>query len=254
MKRKLLPSLCAVAALAVWATPAAADPSAGPKICSSAGTAVSGTYGNLTIRGNAYVRQGTTLTVRHNLEVAQGSCLDAFTLGTVRVRNNVLVDRKAILALGCTPASIGPTPPCNNDTTNDTVDGSIIATSPLTMYLDGDTIHGSVVSTGGGPGPTMDPYVNFPIKDNVIDGNLIVHGWQGTWFGALRDTVGQDMVITNNVGVAIGEFGPDSTEIATNTVSGNLICLDNNPPAQFGDSGGLPNTVGGHKIGQCAGL
>ena len=254
MKRILLPGVCVVAALAVWATPAAADPFAGPPICSSAGTAVSGTYGNLRITGNAYVKKGTTLTVRHNLEVAPGSCLDAFTLGTVHVGNNVIVDRGAILALGCTPGSIGPTPPCNNDTTKDTVDGSILAYNAFTMYLDGDTIHGSVISNGGGPGPTMDPYVNFPIKDNVIDGALDVNGWEGTWFGALRNTVGRNMVITKNIGVAIGAFGPDSTEIATNTVGGDLICKDNNPAAQLGDSGGTPNTVAGAKVGQCAGL
>ena len=36
--------------------------------------------------------------------------------------------------------------------------------------------------------------------------------------------------------------GSDSTEVADNVVSGNLICQANTPPAQLGDSGGDPNT------------
>ncbi len=44
------------------------------------------------------------------------------------------------------------------------------------MYRDGDTVWGNIISTGGGPGLTVDPYVNFPIKDNTIHGNVIVGG------------------------------------------------------------------------------
>jgi hypothetical protein len=41
----------------------------------------------------------------------------------------------------------------------------------------------------------------------------------------------------------------------TNTIGGNLICQNNTPPAQVNpDDGGLPNTVTGNKIGECAGL
>ncbi len=122
------------------------------------------------------------------------------------------------------------------------------------MYLDGDTVHGNVISIGGGPGPTLNPYVNFPIKDNTILGNLVVQGWKGAWFGVLRDTVRGNVILADNVGVTIDDLGtPDSTEVATNTISGNLICVGNVPAAQVGDSGGTPNTVGGHKIGQCCG-
>ena len=62
-------------------------------------------------------------------------------------------------------------------------------------------------------------------------------------------------MLLHNAGVAIGDASHlDSTEVATNTISGNLICLFNSPAARPGDSGGLPNTVGGHKIGECSGL
>jgi len=247
---------CAVLAVAAWAAVAAADPTAGPPICSSAGTALAGTYnGNLTVTGNAYVAAGTTLTVNGNLTIAPGACLDAFTLGTVNVGGNVLVGQNAVLALGCTPGSLGPPfdqPPCDGQTTNDVVGGNVVGDRPLTMYLDGDTIHGNVVSTGGGPGPTFSPYINFPIKDNTIGGNVVVTGWQGAWFGVIRNHVGGNVLVSGVVGVAIGDFGtPDSTEIATNTISGNLVCTGNSPAAQLGDSGGTTNTVGGVKVAEC---
>jgi hypothetical protein len=252
VKLRLLIGLCAVLAAVVFAQSASADPFEGPPICSSAGTALAGTHGDLTVTGNAYVAKGTTLTVTGNLVLAPGACLDAFTLGTVNVRGNVLVGKGAVLGLGCSPGSIGPVPPCGTTTTSDTVGGSIIANQPLTMYLDGDSIRGSVVSLGGGPGPTFSPYINFPIKENTIGGNLFVAGWEGAWFGALRNSVHGDVTLLHNVGVAIGETGaPDSNEVVTNTISGNLICLANSPAPQFGDSGGAPNAVGGHKIGQC---
>jgi hypothetical protein len=242
--------LCGALTLAVFAAGAAADPFVGPPICSSAGKSLSGTHRNLTIRGNAYVGKRHTLRVRGTLKLARGACLDAFTLGTVHVGKNLVVERGATLALGCTPNSIGPVPPCGTKTTNDTVGGSIIGHHPLTMYLDGNTIGGNVVSIGGGPG-LHGQFLNFPIKDNTIGGKLVVRGWHGGWVGAIRDTVGGKLVFSRNGSVQ----DPDSNEVQTNTVGGDLICWRNSPPAHVNpDDGGLPNTVGGDKIGQCAGL
>jgi len=111
-------------------------------------------------------------------------------------------------------------------------------------------IHGNVVSIGGGPG-LGGPYTNFPIKDNTIDGDLIVLGWQGAWVGAIRNTVGGSLIFSGNRSVQ----DTDSNEVQTNTVRGNLICLLTPPAAHVNPAdAGLPNTVGGHKIGQCAGL
>ena len=78
-----------------------------------------------------------------------------------------------------------------------------------------------------------------------------MNDWQGGWIGALRDTVGGNLVLTNNAslvhqtpvgcddndqnpanhctGFATGA-DPDSTEVATNTIAGNLICYGNTPP------------------------
>lgn len=253
IKAAILLSVCASLALAASASTAAADPFEGPPICSSAGTAISGNYLNLRITGNQYVPSGSTLTVRGNLTVANGACLDAFTLGTVQVGGSVLVGDGAILGLGCSPGAIGPEPPCGFTTTNDSVGGSIIANRPLTMYLTAVTVHGSVESLGGGPGPVFDPYVNYPIKEDKIGGNLFVSGWEGAWFGALRNTVHGTVTVLNNVGVTISEETglPDSSEIVSNTIGGNLVCWGNDPAPQLGDSGGTPNKVAGRKIGQC---
>jgi hypothetical protein len=241
--------------LAIPAVPAAADPTAGPPICSSAGSALSGNYDTLTIHGNAYVPSGATLSVSGNLTLAPGSCLDAFTVATVTVGRNVIVRSGATLGLGCSPGAIGPEPPCGNETTDDTVGGNIVANGANTMYLTAVTVHGNIISNGGGPGPVLDPYVNFPIKENTVFGNIIVRGWEGAWFGILRNNVHGNVIAVNNVGVTTGEGTElDSTEIVTNTIGGNLICFGNTPPAQIGDSGGTPNVVAGNKIGECSSL
>jgi hypothetical protein len=245
LRLRLLLGLCAVLALGVWVAPAAADPGSVP-ICPSAGTALSGSHGNLTITGDAYVAGTATLTVRGNLTLAPGSCLDAFSLGTVTVGGNILVHKGATLGLGCTGNSIGPGPPCNGMTTDDTVGGNITGNQPLTMYLDGDTVDGNVVSNGGGPGLGL-PFLNFPVKDNAIGGNLIVQGWHGGWAGAIRNVVGGNLIFSRNVSM----LDPDAMEVVTNAISGNLICMRNRPAVQVGDSGGSPNTVAGKKIGQC---
>jgi len=248
-----LVALATALAVGVSAPAASAWEPGGPPICSSIGEPIEGSYQNLTITGNRWVGAGAELQVSGNLTIPRGACLDAFTLGEVHVRGNIVVGSGAILALGCTLGSIGPGEPCESQSTDDTVGGSILAFHPLTMYLDGDTIGGSVVSVGGGPGATLSPYVNFPIKENNIGGNLLVSGWKGAWFGVLRNTVHHNVVLLNDVGVTTSpETGePDSTEIATNTISGSLICFGNSPAAQLGDSGGSPNTVAGLKLGQC---
>jgi hypothetical protein len=244
--------------IALSATPATADQTAVPLCPGGDVTAVHGTHRSLIITGQDYVPvtgNATGLTVRGNLTIAPGACLDAFSLAPVHVSGNIFVEQGATLALGCSPGALGPPvqPPCNSETTSDTVGGNIVANQPLTMYLTADTIGGSVISKGGGPGlgaPPTTPYVNFPTKENTIGGNLVIDGWQGGWIGALRNDVGGNVNISNNTSA----IDPDSTEVASNIIGGNLICSGNSPAAQFGDSGGSPNAVGGNKVSQCAGL
>ncbi len=242
----------ALSVFGVWAASASADPSVLP-LCNGPETVISGSYNNLTITGNTGVSNTGRLSVRGDLTIAPGACLDAFSMGRVSIKGNVWVAPRAIFALGCAVDADGPPPgsPCAGST-NDVVGGNIVAVDPWTMYLTADAVRGSVVSFGGGPGLTLDPYVNFPIKDMAIGGDLIVQNWQGAWFGALRNHVSGNMIVDNVTGITTGEFGPDSNEVNTNTVRGNLICFHNSPAIQFGDSGGSPNVVSGNAIGQCA--
>jgi hypothetical protein len=247
LKPKLLLGLFAMLALGVCAAPAAADPTAGPPICASAGTPLSGTYSdNLTLTGNNYVADGKSLTVQGDLTIARGACLDAFSTGTVNVGGSVWVGESGILALGCAPGVDFEVLPCENTTTNDTVGGSLFANDPYTMYLTAVTINGNLVSVGGGPGAVSSPFVNFPIKDMNIQGNALITGWHGGWFGFLRNHVNGSAVVSNIIAA-----DPDSSEVVTNVVHRDLLCYGNSPAVQFGDSGGLPNEVGGLAFGQC---
>ena len=159
----------------------------------------------------------------------------------VAINGDVKVGKGAVLGLG----NYGPP----GIKTNTIVNGDINANRPLDLYLSGITVHGNVTSNGGGQGTSQ--FLNFPTKDDTIDGNLIMNDWQGGWIGALRDTVGGNLVLTNNAslvhqtpvgcddndpnpanhctGFATGA-DPDSTEVATNTIAGNLICYGNTPP------------------------
>ncbi len=46
----------------------------------------------------------------------------------------------------------------------------------------------------------------------------------------------------------------DANEYVTNTIFGSLMCHDDSPAPQVGDSEGEPNVVTGQKVGQCADL
>jgi hypothetical protein len=213
-----------------------------------------GTYDGFTVSGNCVLGVGT-MVINGNLTIADGGVLNDHASGqsaTVHISGNVTVGKGAVLGLG----NYDPTPPHNSAI----VDGNIIAHQPETLYLGGMTVHGNVVSNGGGD-PASER--NFPIKDDTIDGNLIVQGWNGFWFGVIRVTVGGNVIVSNTSGTQVGLPGTefegilDSTEVVSNTIGGNLICHGNTPPAQIGDAaleGGGANTVGGKAIGECAPL
>ncbi len=263
----ILASLATTAiGLAGSAGVASADPVNVP-LCGSnegaVGAALSGTYHNLTVTHIAYVRKRDNLKVTGNLTLAPGSCLDAFSLGTVQVGHNVNVEKGATLALGCAPGSNGPPgiPPCGYSVAADTVGGNITADQPLTMYLTAVTVGGNVTSYGGGFSAKG---LSFPVKSMDIGGNLVLQGWtggQGAWIGALRNQVAGNMIVSDNVGHRPGDGGipNDSTEIDGNTVGRDLVCENNTPPAQYGDAynpgeGNGPNVVGKEAIGECASL
>lgn len=248
MKIRLVFGLLIVLAQGLGASTAFA--SAPNSATCTGGTIAAGTYSSLTVTGNCTFEDGGTVIVNGNVRVADGAVLNdhAGSTASVFITGNVTVGKGAVLGLGS----------YNPFTTSTTVvNGNIIASQPLSLYLSEMTVHGNVVSNGGGSGPAGE-FRNFPTKDDVIDGNLIVQGWQGGWLGVIRVQVGGNLIVSNNASV-LTEEGPgvdtDSTEVMTNVVAGNLVCQGNSPAAQVNPLDfGQPNVVGGQKIGQCAGL
>lgn len=247
MKLRLLVGFCVLLVLGVAGSAAFA---AAPGAATCSGGAISaGTYNGLTVTGDCTFAGGT-VTVDGNLTVADGAILNdhAASTATVHVTGNVTVGKGAVLGLGTY------NPRASHDTT---VDGNVVANQPLSLYLSFITVHGNVISNGGGLAPA-DPFRNFPTKDNTIEGNLVVQGWQGGWLGVIRNHVGGNVIVSKNAS-ASSEEGPgvdtDSTEVQTNVIGGNLICQGNTPSAQVNaDDGGQPNLVAGQKVGECAGL
>jgi hypothetical protein len=248
-KLHLFVAICAAAILVVAGSTAIAS-RPGDDPCVN-GVIPAGTYAGFTLNENCTFGPGT-VQINGDLVVADGVILNdhAGSLATVHVTGDVRVGRGSVLGLGQYRA-----PGVKNATT---VDGNIVANQALDLYLGGMTVHGNVISNGGGPGPSG-TFRNLPLKDDTIDGNLIVHGWQGGWWGIIRDTVGGNVDVSGNVSVLTDDGSPppdtDSSEVMTNTISGNLVCHNNTPAAQVNpDDGGQPNTVEGNAVGECAGL
>lgn len=249
MKRIVI--LIAVLGAAVAAVASVASGAPPGSLTCTGGPIAGGDYNSITVTGNCFFAGGA-VNVAGNVTVADGAILNdhAFSLATVHVMGNVMVGKGSVLGLGHYGA-----PPAPQSGT--VVDGNVIANQPLTLYLGAIHIHGNLVSNGGGGGPNGQ-FRNFPTKDDIVDGNLIIQGWQGGWLGVIRDRVGGNAIVSKNASV-VTENGPgldtDSNEVQTNVVGGNLICVGNTPAAQVNSGdGGQPNTVGGNKIGQCAGL
>jgi hypothetical protein len=259
MKLRLLFGMCAVVALGVGVTAALGASTTNGATCGNE-TLVSGNYNSLTVTGHCIV--DSQVTINGGVTVANGAWLDAAYLGTrLSINGGVGVGHGATLGLGCSydyhDCGLDPSAWMGAVSVN----GGIVGYQPLTMYLDFITVNGGVKSHGGGDasmGDTelgQDKGLNFVVKDDSINGGLTVDGWTGAWIGAIRDTVHGGVTISNNVGDRIGDLHTlDSTEVATNVISGDLICQNNSPPAQLGDSGGLLNTVSGHAVGECASL
>jgi hypothetical protein len=130
------------------------------------------------------------------------------------------------------------------------ISGGVHAANPASVQIHFTTINGGV-DVNGGSGPFGGPFeITWnAIEDNQINGGVTVEGYNGFWFGFIRNTVNGSVNLNGNT-----IFDPDGNEYVTNTINGNLNCARNAPPPQVGDSEGEPNHVSGQKTGQCAGL
>jgi hypothetical protein len=241
---------------------------AAPGTCSG-GTMHGGTYSGFVVTGTCNVAYGAHVQINGDLTISNGAKLndhgaEGWMNAEIHVTGDITVGKGAVLGLGwnAPEGTLGP----------DTVGGDIVANRPLAMQIGSVTIGGNLISNGGGVASTsVADFRNFPIKDNVIHGNLSVQGWHGGWFGVIRNTVDGNVIVAKVVSRSNPETGPgmddDSTEImgsdlsafggpvVPQTIGGNLICHDNVPAAHVNPIDfGAPSFVGGRALGECASL
>lgn len=223
---------------------------------------------NSTVIMNIEQRFRDPVTVLGGLAVAANGFLDAGSCApTLNVTGGITVEKGGGLVLGCSPFLVvaPPTPPfpslCPGITTRNVIKGGVKANQPLTLIFHSNTITGGVSVQGGGGGVNCDNNPNLTaafdgpsatytdFEDNTIAGRVSISGLQSCWFGIFRSQVNGSVSVTNNTFA-----DADATEVATNTINGNLTCQGNSPAAQIGDSEGTLNVVTGQKFGECARL
>jgi hypothetical protein len=163
-----------------------------------------------------------------------------FSDGPVRIDDGLWIESGATFVLGSEESGW----------TTGTINDGVHAEDPASVQIHFATINGGI-NIHGGSGPFGPPFrVTFnAIEDNVIHGRVSIVGYDGFWFGFIRNHVKGVVQLRDNV-----LADPDGNEYVTNTISGSLQCSGNDPAPQVGDSEGLPNVVTGQKSGQCAGL
>jgi hypothetical protein len=205
-----------LALLAAISLPAVAGAGAGTTTCS--GILAPGTYQKVVVPAGA-------------------TCLSN---GGVTVRGGLFIGAGATLVIGDE----------EHPGDNGTISGGVHATHPASVQIHFMTINGGV-DVQGGSGAFGGPFdITWnAIEDNTINGGATIDGYDGFWFGFIRNHVNGTVNLNNNV-----LFDPDGNEYVTNVIRGSLNCSGNSPAAQSGDSGGSPNQVTGAKTGQCAGF
>jgi hypothetical protein len=216
MKRSIRSTAAGILGLALLAGWPSAGQAAAKTTCD--GALAPGTYGKVVVPAGA-------------------SCLSD---GPVTVRGGIFVGPGATFVLGSE----------DNPVDTGTISGGVRADHPASVQIHFTTINGGI-DVQGGSGPFGGPFdVTFnAIEDNRINGGATVDGYDGFWFGFIRNHVNGSVNLTNNV-----LTDPDANEYVTNVIRGSLNCSGNSPAPQVGDSGGSPNQVTGRKTGQCAGL
>jgi hypothetical protein len=167
----------------------------------------------------------------HKLVVPAGATCDG-TAANIDVRGGVRVGEGATFVLGSE----------ENPSAGGTIRGGIRADSPASLQVHFTHISGGVRMHGGNG-------FFSTVEDNVIHGGATIDGYSGFWLGFIRNDVHGTVRLNNN-----DMDDPDANEFVTNTIKGNLVCHDNSPAPQVGDSQGEQNVVTGRKVDQCAGL
>jgi hypothetical protein len=206
----------ALAAALLVSLPSAADAASPTTTCN--GTLAPGTYIRVVVPTDGVCFSDGPITILAGLDIGAGA---TFVLGSEE-----------------SPGSTG------------TINGGVRATNPRSVQIHFATINGRI-DIHGGSGPLGGPLgVTWnAIEDNHINGSVTVDGYNGFWFGFIRNHVNGAVRLNNNV-----LLDPDANEYVTNTINGSLSCFGNNPAPQVGDSEGSPNRVNGSVRGQCANI
>jgi hypothetical protein len=201
--------------------------------------------GNLTVPANTRcdLDDGT---VNGNVRVETDAAL-FISVGpgqTVTINGNVRVGTGARVLIG------GETITVSGNLTADQCDDVRIAFGAITVT--GNFIIENCTSTTEASG----------YNEVTLGGNFVCSGSGGEGCVASSGVVHGNLTMDNNTGDS-SVFGNQisgnvnvsgnsaSVIVGSNTIDGNLRCFDNRPPpSDFG----IPNTVSGHKKGQCARL
>ena len=166
----------------------------------------------------------------HRLVVPAGATCDG-TQANIDVRGGVRVGEGATFVLGS-----------EQSTDTGTIRGGIRANAPAALQVHFAHVKGGLRMNGGNG-------FFSTVEDNVIHGGATIDGYSGFWLGFIRNSVHGTVRLNNN-----DMDDPDANEFVTNTIKGNLVCHNNSPAPQVGDSQGEQNIVTGRKVDQCAGL
>jgi hypothetical protein len=174
----------------------------------------------------------------HQVVVPEGAT--CFSDGGVRIQAGLWIRPGATFVLGSEESGW----------TTGTIGGGVHATDPASVQIHFATINGGLdIHGGSGPfGPPFEVTWNA-IEDDVIHGGVQVSGYDGFWFGFIRNHVDGSVTLSDNT-----LADPDGNEYVTNTIHGSLRCWGNDPAPQVGDSEGEANVVTGNASGQCADL
>jgi hexosaminidase len=165
------------------------------------------------------------------------NCTGTLPAGTY---NNVNVPRNASCTLNSSATvqgNVTVAAAASLTTSFAVINGSILSNNAaiVSIGLDGSSTIGMNVTLLGTTGEAL-------VENNMIGGNLQISG--STTSGTVEIN---DNSVTGNVTFLSNTSG--TNVIMNNSIGGNLVCAGNTPSPT-----GSNLTVGGHNIGQCAGL
>jgi hypothetical protein len=215
--------------------------------------------------------------VRGDLTLSPGSALvAAFALNhhtqkgtsSLTVRGDLRVRNGAALVLGCEPQHFACIDDPNQNaptlSSHARVSGDMTSQQALGVVVHNTSIGGDIRQRGGGGGVNCTPtgiFAQFgsPVfsayEDSSVGGEVSISGLRSCWLGVARVHVRDDVSFVRNQ-----LADPDAIEILANHIRGDLACFGNSMvwnSADISPTGDLfprqpePNTVNGHRRGQC---